>query len=112
MAKDLNIPSGIISTGSSLEKSVKDNPILDKHAVVAKEMEAAAIAWVAMLYDIPVFAIKSITNLVDQNNRSEKEFIKNFDYSVKCLHDKLADVINYLQGRTINDLMGFTHPTA
>jgi len=104
MINDLALQSGIISTGSSLEKNVKDNHILGEHPVVAKEMEAAAIAWVAMLHDIPMFAIKSITNLVDQENQSETEFVKNFDYSVKCLHDKLLKVINYLQGRSLIDL--------
>lgn len=104
MANDLNIQTGVISTGSSLEKNLKDKQVLEDHPVVAKEMEAAAIAWVAMLHDIPVFAIKSITNLVDQENQSEKEFIKNFDYSVKCLHDKLLEVIDYLQGRNLEEL--------
>jgi nucleoside phosphorylase len=104
MASDLLIKTGIMSTGSSLEKNLKEHFILDEHEVVAKEMEAAAIAWVAMLHNIPMFAIKSITNLVDQQNQSEKEFIKNFDYSVKCLHDKLLEVIDYLQGRNLEEL--------
>lgn len=104
MVEDLHLQSGIISTGSSLEKNVRDNHILTKHPVVAKEMEAAAIAWVAMLHEIPMFAIKSITNLVDKENKSEKEFVRNFDYSVICLHDKLLEVINYLQGRNVSDL--------
>ncbi len=104
MTKDLNMPTGVISTGSSLEKNSKEHFILDEHAAVAKEMEAAAIAWVAMLHEIPMFAIKSITNLVDQQNQSEKEFIKNFDYSAKCLHDKLIEVIDYLQGKKISEL--------
>lgn len=104
MATDLNIATGIISTGSSLEKNLKDRRVLEDHPVVAKEMEAAAVAWVAMLHDIPMFAIKSITNLVDQKNQSEMEFVRNFDYSVKCLHDKLIEVINYLQDRSIKDL--------
>jgi len=104
LAKDLGLKTGVISSGSSLEKNPKDQLIIDEHNAVAKEMEAAAIAWVAMLHQVPVVAIKSITNLVDESNQSEDEFIKNFDYSVSTLNKKLIETIGYLQGKTIADL--------
>jgi len=104
LAKDLGLKTGVISSGSSLEKNPKDQRVIDEHDAVAKEMEAAAVAWVAMLHQVPVVAIKSITNLVDEANQSEDEFIKNFDYSVSTLNKKLLEVIDYLQGKTIADL--------
>lgn len=104
MVEDLNLLSGVISTGSSLEKSNKDSTILEQHNVVAKEMEAAAIAWVAMLYKTPMFAIKSVTNLVDLDNQSEQEFVKNFDYAVKHLLIAVENMIHYLQRKTIANL--------
>ncbi len=104
LAKDLGLKTGVISSGSSLEKNTKDQRIIDKYNAVAKEMEAAAIAWVASLHQTPYFAIKSITNLVDESNLSEDEFIKNFDYSVSALNSTLIDIINYLQDKKVSDL--------
>jgi 5'-methylthioadenosine nucleosidase len=96
MATELGLKTGIISTGSSLQKNTQDKTIIESHAAVAKEMEAAAIAWVAMLYKVPMTAIKSITNLVDLDNQSEHEFVKNFDVAVNALRDNMLRVINYL----------------
>jgi len=104
MVSDLGFESGIISTGSSLEKNEKDTLVMEQNQVVAKEMEAAAIAWVAMLYDVPMFAIKSITNLVDLDNSSEREFLKNFNFSVSELSKALEKVIGYLSGRSLSEL--------
>jgi adenosylhomocysteine nucleosidase/5'-methylthioadenosine nucleosidase len=104
MVQDLGLASGVISTGSSLEKNDKDHRVIAEHDVVAKEMEAAAIAWVCMLQKTPVFAIKSITNLVDQENQSETEFLANFDYSVKRLTEQMLSIIDYLCGKKLSDL--------
>jgi 5'-methylthioadenosine nucleosidase len=104
LAKDLGLKTGVISSGSSLQKNAQDQRVIDEHDAVAKEMEAAAVAWVAMLHEVPVVAIKSITNLVDEANQSEDEFIKNFDYSVAALNKKLLETIDYLQGKTLADL--------
>lgn len=104
LAQDLGLKTGVISSGSSLEKNPKDQIVIEKYDAVAKEMEAAAIAWVAGLYQVPFFAIKSITNLIDESNQSEDEFLKNFDYSVLTLNQKLLETIAYLQGKTITEL--------
>ncbi|TQV88399.1 5'-methylthioadenosine nucleosidase [Aliikangiella coralliicola] len=104
LAKSLNLPSGVISTGSSLEKSDKDILVINQHNAVAKEMEAAAIAWVAMLFKVPMMALKSITNLVDQENRSEEEFLNHLSRASRSLHDKILDLVDYLQNKSIEDL--------
>lgn len=104
LALDLGLETGVISSGSSLEKNPRDQHVIEKHQAVAKEMEAAAIAWVAMLHQVPFFAIKSITNLVDEPNQSEHEFIKNFDHSVAALTEKLIALVNYLPYKKITEL--------
>ena len=104
LAKNLHLKQGVISTGSSLEKSDKDIIVIDEHNAVAKEMEAAGIAWVAMLFKVPMMALKSITNLLDEDNKSESEFVNNLVYSSKCLHVKVLELIDYLQGKTLEDL--------
>lgn len=40
--------------------------------VAVKEMEAAAIAWVAALFHIPMFSLKSITDIVDGTSLRHK----------------------------------------
>jgi nucleoside phosphorylase len=104
MAQALAFPTGVISTGSSLEKSDRDLEVLGDNAAVAKEMEAAGIAWVAMLYGVPMLAVKSITNIVDQNNQSETEFVRNFTQASASLTQGLCSVLRYLDGRRIGDL--------
>jgi len=104
LAKNLHLKEGIISTGSSLEKCDKDLLVIEQHNAVAKEMEAAGIAWVAMLFNVPMMALKSITNLLDETNNSENEFEKNLSYSTRCLHDKVLELIDYLQNKSIEDL--------
>ena len=67
-------------------------------------MEAAAIAWVAMLYKTPIIAIKSITNLLDHDNASEKEFIKNESY----LHEHAKELFligKLLSYKTVLDII-------
>jgi len=104
MARELDMPSGIISSGSSLEKFPSDITVIEGHNAVAKEMESAAIAWVAMLFDVPVMAVKSITNLIDQNNKSEDEFIANLAFSSEALHQQVLIILGYLEGKSLEDL--------
>lgn len=108
VANALGLPTGVISTGSSLEKSDRDLHVIHQYRAVAKEMEAAAIAWVAMLYDVPVMAVKSITNLVDEDNRSEAEFLKHFSTASTALTTQLLAVLRFLAGRRIRDLAAHT----
>ena len=104
MAKDLNLPMGVISTGSSLKKNADDIVMIEKNNAVAKEMEVAAIAWVAMLLKTPLVAVKSITNILDEENLSEEAFIANLTFACQSLHDKVLVIIDYLQEKSLADL--------
>lgn len=106
MATVLGLPYGVISTGSSLEKSAKDVTVIEGYGAVAKEMEAAAIAWVASLYQKPFFAIKSITNLLDRPGASEELFVQNLHCASAELQKKTLAVIDFMQGKTLADLAG------
>lgn len=104
LAKHLNVKQGIISTGSSLQKNPEDVTVIEEHQAVAKEMEAAAIAWVAYLYRLPIIGLKSITNVLDEENKSEAEFVKNLELASLKLQEKLIALIQYLPGKTLDDL--------
>ncbi len=104
MAKDLNLPYGVISTGSSLEKSDRDIAVIERFNAVAKEMEAAAIAWVCWLRQQPFLAVKSITNLLDEPGTSEEQFVENLQYACEQLQCQLIRVLNYCSGKTVSEL--------
>ena len=57
--------SGLVSSGNSLDYTSQDLAFMQDQKVAVKEMEAAAIAWVAALFGIPMFSLKSITDIVD-----------------------------------------------
>lgn len=104
MAAALALPTGVISSGSSLAKSDQDIQVIARHGAVAKEMEAAAIAWIAMMFGVPMIAVKSITNLVDEDNASEEEFVRHFALAEASLRHELLRVLDYLVGKRIDEL--------
>ncbi len=78
LAQLLSLKQGYISTGNSLDMNSDDLEHLNNNQADCKEMEAAALAWVASLYKVPFLPIKVITDLVDneQNNTAE-QFLQN-----------------------------------
>lgn len=77
---------------------------INSHSAVAKEMEAAAEAWIGQLFSVPLIAVKSITNLVDHDNASEEEFIKNLSYASERLTEVLIQLIDTLPEFCVEDL--------
>jgi Phosphorylase superfamily len=59
------LQEGVVSSGNSLDFTKEDMERMLQHGVAVKEMEAAAIAWSAHLFGTPMFALKSITDIVD-----------------------------------------------
>lgn len=104
MASDLELPVGVISTGSSLEKSERDIEVIEGYNAVAKEMEAAAIAWVCWIRQQPFLAIKSITNLLDQPGASEQQFVHNLKFACSQLQQQVIRVLDYCRNKTIEQL--------
>jgi 5'-methylthioadenosine nucleosidase len=56
---------GVVSTGNSLDCTPTDAEVMKANEASVKEMEGAAIAQVAQMYGVPIFAIKSVTDIVD-----------------------------------------------
>jgi nucleoside phosphorylase len=78
LAAKLGLERANISSGNSLDFTDDELLRIEANQASLKEMEAAAIAWVAYTTHTPVFAIKSVTNLIDTNPDSPAEFEKNF----------------------------------
>lgn len=96
MATQLGFQSGRVSSGSSLRKTDYEVTMIEQSNAYAKDMESTAVAGICMLHNIPCFALRSITNLVDLDNESESEFVKNFDKAIESLTDAVEQVIEYI----------------
>eukprot|EP01025_Chloroclados_australasicus_P064728 TRINITY_DN8681_c0_g1_i1.p1 TRINITY_DN8681_c0_g1~~TRINITY_DN8681_c0_g1_i1.p1 ORF type:complete len:137 (+),score=10.61 TRINITY_DN8681_c0_g1_i1:32-412(+) len=78
--------------------------IMVEHSAAVKEMEAAAVAYVCRLWDTPMLAIKSVTDIVDGDRPAAEEFLENLQKSSAALQNAIVQVIDYIQGKALNDL--------
>ena len=95
MAANLNLVPGIVSTGNSLDILDRDLEIIQQNNADVKDMEAAAIAWVAALYEKTFIALKSVANLIDIDSPAEEQFKNNLNVATGNLNKAVVDVINY-----------------
>jgi 5'-methylthioadenosine nucleosidase len=61
-----------------------------------KDMEAAAIAWVAELSSTPFFSLKVVTDIVDGDRPTHEEFLENLSSAATVLQKKLPEVIDFV----------------
>lgn len=76
---------GICTSGSSLDMTPYDYEQMAITGGEVKDMEAAAIAWVAQLHHTPFLAIKSITDIVDSGRPTAEEFNANLHQAATAL---------------------------
>lgn len=69
-----------------------------------KEMEAAAIAWVADLYNIPFLPLKVITDIVDGDQVTHEEFLANLGAAAKSLQEATPKVVDFILGKKLSEL--------
>jgi len=97
IAKDLQLKTGTVSTGNSLDLLEKDMQIIEGNRAIIKDMEAAAIAWVCRALAVPMFAVKAITDLIDEETPTATQFMKNLHQAASNLQIKTIEVLQYLQ---------------
>lgn len=95
-AEALGLPQGAVSTGSSFARTPEEVQEILVSGAVAKEMEAAAQAWVAANAGIPFFAIKAITNLLDEAAASEEQFPQNLATATTALAESVERLVRLL----------------
>ena len=61
-----------------------------------KEMEGAGIAWAAHLSGTPLFALKSITDIVDGDRPPQEEFLENLSRAAIALKVRCSDFRFYV----------------
>lgn len=95
-AQALGLPQGRVSTGSSFARAPEELAEIAASGAVAKEMEAAAQAWVAQAAGVPFFAMKAITNLLDEPAASEEQFPANLAVATAALASNVARLVRVI----------------
>lgn len=104
MVRDLGFKEGVVSTGNSLDYTVQCMELMTKHHAAVKEMEAAAVAYVCRLWNTPMFAVKSVTDIVDGEHPPQEEFLANLAKSSQALQEAVVQIVDYMQGKSTTDL--------
>lgn len=98
MAAALGLKEGVVTTANSLDYTEMDMTMMVQNNGSVKEMEAAAIGWVAHLLGIPFMALKSVTDFVDCPHSAQEQFLKNLGIATHNLCNKTVEVLEYLAG--------------
>lgn len=93
LAQKLGLKQGRISTGCSLGMTAEDLAQMQKNQADCKEMEAAALAWIASLHKTPFLPIKAITDLLDVEVDTPEQFMANLTRSNLALKEVLINVL-------------------
>jgi len=96
MAEALGYKTGICTTGNSLDKTETDDENMKTNDASVKDMEAAAIAWVCKMNDLPYLGVKVVTDIVDGGIPSQDEFLENLASAAKSLQSALPKVLSYM----------------
>lgn len=90
-AEALDCALAVVTTGDSLDESSTDRAGIAANGGRVKEMEAAAVAWVSNLNDVPVNGLKVITDIVDSEVATPEQFTANLALASETLrHTTLA----------------------
>lgn len=92
-AEALGLQQGTVSTGNALDAPTVDLEKMDAAGAVAKDMEAAAVAWTCERLTVPFTALKVITDLVDHPEEAAEQFGRNLRTATVALADVLPRLI-------------------
>ncbi|KAL0698602.1 hypothetical protein Bca4012_054724 [Brassica carinata] len=104
LLKELNLKIGRLSTGDSLDMSTQDESLIISNDATLKDMEGAAVAYVAELLKVPVMFLKAVTDLIDGDKPAAEEFLHNLAVVTSALEETATKVINFIHGKTLSDL--------
>ena len=97
IAERLGFRIGAVSTGDSLDAPPTDLDFMNSVNAVAKDMEAAAVAWACELSEVPFTALKVTTDLVDGEITTEEEFVTNLQYASNRLSEGILSLVHELR---------------
>ncbi|CAL9228025.1 unnamed protein product [Arabidopsis halleri] len=104
LIKELNLKVGRLSTGDSMDMSPHDEESITANDATVKDMEGAAVAYVADIFKVPTILIKGVTDIVDGNRPTSEEFLENLAAVTAKLDESLTKVIEFITGKCLSDL--------
>nr|WRF90803.1 5'-methylthioadenosine/S-adenosylhomocysteine nucleosidase 1 [Leucaena leucocephala subsp. glabrata] len=104
LVKELNLKFGKLSTGDSLDMTQQDEASIIANDATVKDMEGAAIAYVADLLKVPVIFVKAVTDIIDGDKPTAEEFLQNLAAVTAALDEAVYKVINYISGKCLSEL--------
>ncbi|KAJ9189622.1 hypothetical protein P3X46_000891 [Hevea brasiliensis] len=104
LLKDLNLKVGKLSTGDSLDMSPQDEATIIANDASVKDMEGAAVAYVADLLKVPTIFVKAVTDIVDGEKPAAEEFLQNLAAVTAALDEAVAQVIDFINGKCLSEL--------
>jgi 5'-methylthioadenosine nucleosidase len=96
MATELGFKTGVVTTSDSLDKTERCDEMMLQNDASVKDMEAAAIAWVAKLHDLPFLGVKVVTDIVDGDRPTQDEFLENLTTAAQKLQVSLPQIVEYV----------------
>ncbi|KAJ6707974.1 5'-METHYLTHIOADENOSINE/S-ADENOSYLHOMOCYSTEINE NUCLEOSIDASE 1 [Salix viminalis] len=104
LLKELNLKAGKLSTGDSLDMSPQDEASIVANDATVKDMEGAAVAYVADLFKVPAIFIKAVTDIVDGDKPTAEEFLQNLAAVTAALDLAVAQVVDFISGKCLSEL--------
>ncbi|ONM03226.1 hypothetical protein Zm00014a_031618 [Zea mays] len=102
--KELNLKIGKLSTGDSLDMSPQDEKVILSNDATVKDMEGAAVAYVADMFSTPAIFVKAVTDIVDGEKPTSEEFLQNLIAVTAALDLAVTKVVDFISGKRISDL--------
>lgn len=104
LVKELNLKVGKLSTGDSLDMPPQDEASIIANDAAVKDMEGAAVAYVADLLKVPAIFVKAVTDIVDGEKPTSEEFLQNLSAVTAALDQAVTQVIDFINGKCLSDL--------
>lgn len=104
LIKEVNLKVGRLSTGNSLDMSPQDEASILANDATVKDMEGAAVAYVADLLSVPAIFVKAVTDIVDGDKPTAEEFMQNLIAVTAALDHAVTEVVDFINGKSLYDL--------
>ncbi|KAH7315026.1 hypothetical protein KP509_21G031000 [Ceratopteris richardii] len=100
----LHLKEGKVSTGNSLDMTPQDEEMIKANDATIKDMEGAAVLYVAHLFSIPAVLLKVVTDIVDGHKPTADEFLENLSTASEVLLQTSVRILDFIKGKTLAEL--------
>jgi nucleoside phosphorylase len=103
LAKALNLPTAILSSGNSLDHTERDLELFLQNGAQLKDMEGSALAWVCRQHDIPLTCLKIVTDIFDLPHPAAEQFQNNLARAAQEVTRVTLEVLSVLKSQGNED---------